>query len=216
MPKVSEEYIEERRKFIMQCASNIYEEKPLYKITMRDIIKETGFSQGNVYRYFKSVLEIFIALANQKQQPFYNRSMILEIINAEESAKEKIYSLFELIGAYIDHVLEEIGPKMYYELSNQANADLSLWQEIGNKLYFKEVMNDMIQQSVAYVSSEIDSGRMLPEEDLYNIIQYIGIVIDGIVNHVALQKMNHLNEINVKMMIKILADSVIQMLNIKD
>ena len=89
MPKVSEEYIEERRKFIMQCASNIYEEKPLYKITMRDIIKETGFSQGNVYRYFKSVLEIFIALANQKQEPFYNQSMILEIINAEESVKGK-------------------------------------------------------------------------------------------------------------------------------
>ncbi|MBU3137867.1 TetR/AcrR family transcriptional regulator [Clostridium gasigenes] len=215
MPKVSEEYIEERRKFIMQCASNIYEEKLLYKITMSDIIKETGFSQGNIYRYFKSVLEIFIALANQKQQPFYNQSMILEIINAEESANEKIYNLFELIGAYIEHILEEIGPKMYYELSNQANADLRLWQEIGNKLYFKEVMNDMIYQSVAYLSREIESGIMLPEEDLDSIIQYIGIVIDGIVNNVALQKMNHLNEINVKKMIKILADSIIQILNIK-
>ena len=49
MPKVTEEYLKEKRKYILECTGEILKEKPLYTVTMRDIIKKAGFSQGIIY-----------------------------------------------------------------------------------------------------------------------------------------------------------------------
>ncbi|HIW85198.1 MAG TPA: TetR/AcrR family transcriptional regulator [Candidatus Eubacterium faecipullorum] len=65
MPKVSRAYFEHKREYIIQCAMKIFAEKPLADISLHEIIKETGFSQGAIYRYYKSALEIYIDAANR-------------------------------------------------------------------------------------------------------------------------------------------------------
>ncbi|MHC1746769.1 MAG: TetR/AcrR family transcriptional regulator [Cellulosilyticaceae bacterium] len=215
MPKVSEDYLEERRQFIIECALKVYEGQMLYKMTMRDIIRETGFSQGNIYRYFKSVPELLIAAANTKQQSFAEQEQIPKILGSNLLLEEKVKCIFDIIGRYIQQVIEEIGPKMYYELSYHLSIDLALCKEIGGQLYFKAVMGEMIMQIVTYLEEELCVGEIRPEEKLETIVQYAAIVVDGIANQVALQRMNRIEEVSIKQMIRLLAESVCQMLSIK-
>lgn len=215
MPKVSEDYLEERRQFIIECALKVYEGQMLYKMTMRDIIRETGFSQGNIYRYFKSVPELLIAAANTKQQPFAEQEQIPKILGSNLLIEEKVKCVFDIIGHYIQQVMEEIGAKMYYELSYQLSIDLALWEEIGVQLYFKVVMGEMIRQIVTYLEGELCGGGIQPKEKLNTIVQYVAIVVDGIANQVALQRMNRMDEVNIEQMMRLLAESVGQMLSIE-
>lgn len=47
------------------CYENICGKTTLADISLHEIIKETGFSQGAIYRYYKSALEIYIDAANR-------------------------------------------------------------------------------------------------------------------------------------------------------
>ena len=51
MPKVSEEYYKNKRKEIVDAAYRVCTRKPISSVEMKDIIEETGFSHGVVYRY---------------------------------------------------------------------------------------------------------------------------------------------------------------------
>lgn len=58
MPKVNESYYEERKHYIIDCTYRVLRKKSLKEINMRDVIRETGFSQGTIYNYYKSIDEI--------------------------------------------------------------------------------------------------------------------------------------------------------------
>ena len=58
MPKVTEEYIEKKRKEIVEAAYKVCVHKPITSIEMKDIIEETGFSHGAIYRYYKDLDEV--------------------------------------------------------------------------------------------------------------------------------------------------------------
>ena len=49
MPKVSNEYLEQKRKEITDAAYRVCIRKPITSIDMKDVINETGFSHGVVY-----------------------------------------------------------------------------------------------------------------------------------------------------------------------
>ena len=59
MPKVSEEYYEKKRREIIDAAYRVCARKPITSVEMKDIIAETGFSHGVIYRYYKDLDEIF-------------------------------------------------------------------------------------------------------------------------------------------------------------
>ena len=65
MPKVSYEYVQEKKNSILEAAIAVCKVKPLYEITMRDIIKASGVSQGGIYRYYSDLDEILIEVINQ-------------------------------------------------------------------------------------------------------------------------------------------------------
>ncbi len=65
MPKVNSEYYEERKKYIIDCTMKVLSKKTLEQVNMRDIIRETGFSQGTVYNYYKNVDEIISTIICQ-------------------------------------------------------------------------------------------------------------------------------------------------------
>ena len=53
MPKVSEEYIINKKKRIIDAAYALCLKKTVSTVTMQDIIDETGLSQGGIYRFYK-------------------------------------------------------------------------------------------------------------------------------------------------------------------
>ena len=58
MPKVTEEYMENKRKMIVDAAYQVCLRKPVEMVTISDVISETGMSQGAIYRYYNGLDEI--------------------------------------------------------------------------------------------------------------------------------------------------------------
>ena len=65
MPKVNEEYFEEKRNQILDAAFAVCNRKPAYDVTMSDIVAETGLSQGGVYKYFGNIDSVLAALIDR-------------------------------------------------------------------------------------------------------------------------------------------------------
>ncbi len=62
MPKVNEAYISEKKQVILDATFRICMRKPVYQVTMKDVIKETGMSQGGIYRYYANFYDILFGL----------------------------------------------------------------------------------------------------------------------------------------------------------
>jgi AcrR family transcriptional regulator len=63
MPRVSEEYLAQRRQQILDAAQRCFARKGFYEASMQDVFRESGLSAGAVYRYFKSKDELVQAIA---------------------------------------------------------------------------------------------------------------------------------------------------------
>jgi AcrR family transcriptional regulator len=63
MPRVSQSYLEARRRQIMEAAITCFAREGFHRATMQDIVAETGLSAGAIYRYFPSKEDIVAAIA---------------------------------------------------------------------------------------------------------------------------------------------------------
>jgi len=63
MPRVTEAYLESRRRQIMDAAVACFAREGFHATTMQDIVAETGMSAGAIYRYFPAKEDIVAAIA---------------------------------------------------------------------------------------------------------------------------------------------------------
>jgi AcrR family transcriptional regulator len=63
VPRVSEEYLEQRRREILAAAQRCFARKGFHETSLQDIFRESGLSAGAVYRYFKSKDDLVQAIA---------------------------------------------------------------------------------------------------------------------------------------------------------
>jgi TetR/AcrR family transcriptional regulator, transcriptional repressor of aconitase len=65
VPRVSESYLEGRRRQIMDAAITCFSREGFHRTTMQDIVAETGLSAGALYRYFPAKEDIVAAIAEE-------------------------------------------------------------------------------------------------------------------------------------------------------
>jgi AcrR family transcriptional regulator len=66
VPKVSDEYLDERRRQIVDAAVTCFARDGFHRATMHDICREAALSPGAVYRYFAGKDEIIEAIADER------------------------------------------------------------------------------------------------------------------------------------------------------
>lgn len=77
MPKVNEEYLDARRKLIIESAYRCFARKGFHQTTMRDIYAEAGLSPGAVYHYFTSkddIIEASFLFDYQRSRPIFEQA----------------------------------------------------------------------------------------------------------------------------------------------
>jgi AcrR family transcriptional regulator len=79
MPKVTEEYIANKKKMITDATYALCLEKTVSTVTMQDIINRTGLSQGGIYRFYHDIDEIFADMLVQMRQRFTLKEQLDEI-----------------------------------------------------------------------------------------------------------------------------------------
>jgi len=85
MPKVVPEYLQQRRRQILDAAAACFAERGLHQTSMSDICERAGLSPGAVYRYFPGKEDIIAAICDEG----YRQDLaLIESIKADGSARE--------------------------------------------------------------------------------------------------------------------------------
>jgi AcrR family transcriptional regulator len=165
VPKLSEEAKVERRERVLQGARRCFGRYGYEGATVVRLEKEIGLSRGAIFNWFPSKQELFLALA------------------AEDNAR--LHELFAAGGfeALLDAITTDDPDwlAVYIEFGRRLKADAELrerWQRIA-PVEAKERSKAWILEAQA--SGELRSD-LAPEE----IVQFLGVIVDGIVTARAL------------------------------
>ena len=186
MPKVTDNYLLEKRKFILERTEEIIKEKPLYLITMRDIIKKAEFSQGVIYRYYANVDEIYVDFINKHTVNILLEERIDALLRSNQEEKTILSECFLAIGEYIEELMKSAVGKTFFELTILYAYDAEKQSTIFPKLMFKNSLEYAQQEIVKYVLANVERGIFTPQIAIRSIILFVSSSVDGIAQSVAI------------------------------
>ena len=188
MPKVKESYFEDKKNTILDAAEKICMKKPLNKVTMKDIVRETKLSPGAVYASFSDIYEVIVALINRLNATVDFKNDVEKILQTANAPEEKIKNLLsyfiQLVYSSVDTYgkilfestlfMSEIGPEQLGEIAK--NID-----EIQMYTYIQGVLFQVIDNNIS-------SGYFKPAVSKETIYTLIAIFIDGLTRELTLVK----------------------------
>lgn len=189
MPKVTDEYIKNKKNMIVRAAYDLCLKKTVSTVTMQDIIDATGLSQGGIYRFYKDIDEIFRDMLIYNRQRVTIKPQLDEIFADTESEdiKSVMHKVFELLANFMTNELMGI-VKINFELSVLSmNAPLRVEKILGeiegtgNFEYLFMLVSQYLEQCI---TSGVVTPRINTEELLtYLTTTYNGIEMSCIINH---------------------------------
>ena len=109
MPKVTEEYLENKRQMIVEAAYQVCLRKPVEMVTISDVIAETGMSQGAIYRYYNGLDEILADIATKMRADYNIIDKLEEILSDSSSSLEELtYQVCDCLADIMEKHLMDI------------------------------------------------------------------------------------------------------------
>ncbi|MGX9754703.1 TetR/AcrR family transcriptional regulator [Clostridioides difficile] len=179
MPKVNEQYFEEKRDQILDAAFDVCMSKPVYAVKMKDIIKETGFSHGLVYRYFTNLEDILFALINRDSSIIDVSAKVDEILHSGHSPEDIVKQLFSL---YFDAIMIGITGygKIFNEMLVMLASDQQYYQRFRANVKVASSSDYLQTQAYRYIEEQIQKGYFSPKQTLDEIYSFIMVCLSGI------------------------------------
>ncbi|MBO7424059.1 MAG: TetR/AcrR family transcriptional regulator [Clostridiales bacterium] len=183
MPKVSEEYLEQKRKEIVDAAYKVCVRKPITSIEMKDIIEETGFSHGVIYRYYKDLDEVLkdLVITINAQSKIDDR--LDEILkNAKFNKWEKtIYDICGMLSDYMSEVgTDLLKVSIYSDMMVMADPERAM--NIAKRLG-KDEQSPLLYATTAtegFLKEVVKQNRLKPVSSVDEIIQFMIVTYHGI------------------------------------
>lgn len=183
MPKVSEEYYEKKRREIIDAAYRVCARKPITSIDMKDIIAETGFSHGVIYRYYKDLDEVFKDLVITINSENRIDERLGEILaNADiKNWEQTIYDICQMLADYMREVgTDMLKVSIYGDMLAMSDPEraMNIAKRLGKDeqsplLYATEAMTEFLNK----VAKE---NRLEPKTQVDQIIQFFIVNYHGI------------------------------------
>lgn len=189
MPKVSEEYVLNKKKMIADAAYELCLEKTVSTVTMQDIINRTGLSQGGIYRFYKDIDEIFGQMLVQMRSRVDIKDRVDAIFDKADhmTTQEVTTRIFDMLAEFMTEELMGL-EKIDFELSVLAmNAPervekiLGGAKGVGHKEYIMMRTSDYFKQKMQQGSLQMRVSGM--ELLTYISSAYAGIQMNCIVNN---------------------------------
>ena len=158
MPKVSEEYYEKKRREIIDAAYRVCIRKPVSAVEMKDIIAETGYSHGAIYRYYDNMDEILhdlVVTVNSENSIKERLDAIIQ--NADtEKWEQTIYRIFEMLAKQMREVgTDVLKLSIYSDVLAMSDPERTerIVQKLGKDeqsplLYLVQSMNVFLKKTV--------------------------------------------------------------------
>ncbi len=179
MPKVKKEYFVEKEKMIVEAAIRVCKTKPAYSVTMRDVVKECGISQGGIYCYFSDIDEIFAEIINSTYSQNQILRNIMEIFESDKSPNEIIMDSFALLGRFTDAMISQYG-NLLYELNAVYLNEPERGRKIQDRIKVNNDSDVLLGKIFEFIQINIANGTFRPSMPKEHILLLIGIAIQGI------------------------------------
>lgn len=181
MPKVTEEYKQEKRKMIVQAALEILEQKPLYELNMLEVVKQAKLSKGGIYLYFADIDELLIEVINtifsrQEEVTFSEE-------NLEGNVEESLVRIFRQLGEYMETCPAIVG-KIRYELSIYINNNPKKMEKIMPRLKPQQTGTQFMTLVGTLLQKGMEQKIFCSALDLNVIMTNISVYIDGMTEYV--------------------------------
>jgi AcrR family transcriptional regulator len=187
MPKMSKEYLDTQRNIILDAAYAVCMEKPVYEVTMRDVIRKTGFSQGNIYRYFNNLDEILVELIYREcKDP--NIIPAVDAVLSQDAPPEKIIRdgldlFFKLI---VKNILG-VG-KIQFEIQQLIINDPVRMKRLITEHPNAKDENYLREKGMEYIFAKIGEGYFHPKIHTEDLLPFLTISFNGAIRDLILAK----------------------------
>lgn len=221
MPRVNEEYLENKRKEIIDAAYRVCTRKPITSVVMKDIIAETGFSHGLIYKYYRDFDDLLRDLVIRINQQNKIDDRLDAIINKADSGYDDWKSTIQQICDMLSEQMLETGTDII-KISLYSDM-LALSEPERVSRIAKKIDKDaqsplfyLVKVLEEYMEKIIREKSLKPVKTVDEIIQFIIISYHGIQTGYALSASYdalHLKDkYQPKQMFSCLAQSIISML----
>ena len=183
MPKVSEEYYEKKRREIIDAAYRVCARKPITSIDMKDIIAETGFSHGVIYRYYKDLDEVFKDLVITINSENRINDRLDEILSKADIREweQTIYDICQMLADYMREVgTDMLKVSIYGDMLAMSDPEraMNIAKRLGKDeqsplLYATEAMTE-------FLNKVVKENRLEPKTQVDQIIQFFIVNYHGI------------------------------------
>lgn len=213
MPKVTEDYINKKKAKIIDAAFVIFQQKPLYEMTMLDVIKQAGLSKGGIYRYFSDIDDVIVELINRETRRNNYKDNIDDIINCNNNYGSIIEELFKLLGKHINESSDTVC-KIQFELTVLLANHPEKVEKISSKLTEHENGQYLINSLFQKIIEGITIGEFKPELPIEDIFNYIRAYIEGVVKIVVLERCysDNTGSMDAEKMMSMLSQTILNML----
>jgi len=179
-PKMSEEYYEQKRKQILAATFAVCMRKPMHEVSMRDVISEVKFSQGNIYRYYANLDEILIDLINARRIVYDVKAEVDTTLLSDLPPERIISLLFEIWEkAILDNILG-VG-KIFYEVCAMYINDTDRLMNFVNQNDISKDEEYFKKQGLGFVMQQVMEGYFQPKLPIEDIFNFLGTSFDGII-----------------------------------
>lgn len=110
-PKVTQNYKNNKIRFILESAKKVFIRKGFSLATMQDIVDECNISRGGLYRYYSSTDEIFKAMIEDEMSD--NEDVFSAQIDSGMGAADILRGFFEMEGTGINNIRDTLIPASY-------------------------------------------------------------------------------------------------------
>lgn len=181
MPKVTEEYIANKKKLIIDTAYALCLKKTVSTVTMQDIINETGLSQGGIYRFYKDIDAIFSDMIKAMRERVSIKESVDEILEQKDtlSAMEITNRLFDMLAAFMTKELMGI-EKIDFELSVLAMNAPERVDRIMKNIPGVGNMEYLTMRTMEYFTKQMQCGRIHPRVSAEELLSFISSAYSGI------------------------------------
>lgn len=180
-PKVTKEYIVNKKKKIIEATYQLCLEKTVSTVTMQDIINRIGLSQGGIYRFYHDIDEIFADMLIEMRQKVSIKEKIDEIFEKAEElpAQEVTNAIFDVLADFMSEELMGV-VKIDFELNVLAMNSPDRVEKILAGASGVGHMEYLMQRTSEFFKEKIEKGEAQLRVSEVEFLTYISSAYSGI------------------------------------
>ncbi|MBO4637013.1 MAG: TetR family transcriptional regulator [Clostridiales bacterium] len=218
MPKVSREYLEGKRNEIVDAAFEVCKRKPAYEVSMSDIVAQTGWSQGGVYKYFNNICSVYASMIDRANLVGDQIPKIDQVMAGDSDPKTKLQRLFGISESFFSDMLISYN-KILFELATYCIQDPEADRKINGETRAVPVFPYLASKMAELIVTGAASGYFEPVVPVDDIIKFVVSSFDGIIRDVTLNRCysvqtEEITELDEKRLISCLYISTLKLLGV--